>query len=173
MVNNKLTVAEKSNILHLVDKLCSENGVERQNARKDLVKIGHPVLDYLSDMLSAPKHIHRWEALKVMQEIGDPQSIPVFLKFLEDEKSDLRWIAAEGLIHVGPKSVGPLLNLVRDTYDSTFVLDGAHHVFYDLSEKELLPKRFPVNELLTDLKSSGKSERLKLLVYQIKNDFGF
>ena len=173
MVNNKLSVSEKSKILHLVDQLCSEIGSERQNARRELVNIGHVVLDYLSDMLSSPKHIHRWEALKVMEEIGDPGSIPVFLNFLEDEKSDLRWIAAQGLIRVGRNSIGPLLNLIADKYDSTFVLDGAHHIFYDLSEKNVLPERFPVAELLQDLKSSGKSERLKLLVYQLRNDFKF
>lgn len=173
MVSNKLSVSEKSKILQLIDNLCSENGVERQNARKKLVIMGYEVLDYLSDMLSSPKHIHRWEALKVMEEIGDPVSIPVFLEFLEDEKSDLRWIAAQGLIRIGQKAIGPLLNLVEKKYDSTFVLDGAHHFFYDLGEKGLLPQGFPNDELLLDLKSSGKSERLKLLVYQIINDYKF
>ena len=173
MVNNKLSVSEKSKILHLVDQLCSESGAERQNARKELVEIGHVVLDYLSDMLSSSKHIHRWEALKVMEEIGDPGSIPIFLKYLEDEKSDLRWIAAEGLIRVGRNSVGPLLDLIAKKYDSTFVLYGAHHIFYDLSEKHVLPEGFHVSELLVDLKSSGKSERLKLLVFQLKDSFKY
>lgn len=173
MEKTNLTVTEKSNILHLVDKLCSDNGLERKDAMKELVKIGHPVLDYLSEMLSAPKHKYQWEALKVTEEIGDPHAIPVFLKFLEDENSDLRWIAAEGLIRIGRESIGPLLNLISEKYDSVFVLDGAHHVFYDLNVEKLLPKDFPVDKLLKDLKSSGKSERLKLLVYQIKRDFKY
>lgn len=173
MEDNKSNVSEKSKILHLVDQLRSENGLIRQDARKELVKIGPVVIDHLADMLSSPKHLYRWEALKVMEEIGDPVSIPVFLELLEDENSDFRWIAGKGLIRIGRKSVGPLLNLIAEEYDSVFVLDAAHHVFYNLGVKELLPKSFPVDELLQHLKSTGKGERLKLLIYRLKNDFNY
>jgi len=173
MVDNKVSVPEKSKILDLVDQLHSENGLERQSARKELVKIGPVPFDYLSDMLSSAKHLFRWEALKVTEEIGDPASIPVFLEFLEDENGDFRWIAGNGLIRIGRKSVGPLLDLIADKYDSIFVLDAAHHVFHDLDERKLLPEGFPVDELLQNLKHAGQSERLKLLIYKIKKDFNY
>ena len=173
MVNNKLSITEKSRILGYIDQLCSESGVERQKARKALVEIGAVTIKYLSELLDSPKHICRWEALKVMEEIGDAGAIPVFIHFLEDEKSDLRWIAAEGLIRIGKKSIGSVIKLLMENYDSVFVLDGAHHIFYDLREKGAFKDDFPIDELLVDLKSSGKSERLKLLVYEIVNEYKF
>ncbi len=137
----------------ILETLCCENGMERKKARKKLVAKGKNVIKYLKDLVNHPKHIYRWEALKTMEEIGDPASIPLFIEALEDDESDIRWIAAEGLIKLGAQSIRPLLNALIEKSDSIFILAGAHHVFYDLKKAGKLPKDFPIDKLLFKLKS--------------------
>ena len=102
--------------------------------------------------------------------MGAIESIPVFLEALEDEKSDIRWIAAEGLINIGKDAVRPLIKHVAENYDSIFVLNGAHHIIYELEEKELLPENFPAKKLLFLLRSHSKEASLKVLVHNILNE---
>jgi len=162
--------ATEKEIKDLIKVLCDENGNKRKKARKELADIGESVLDYMKEPLNHPKHICRWEALKVIKEIADLRSIPVFLEALNDDKSDIRWIAAEGLIRMGKYSVKPLLKLVAENYESIFVLSGAHHIIYELYEREILPKDFPAKKLLSFLKKSGKGPSLKVLVHNILNE---
>lgn len=167
MDSNSLQHSSEKEIKELLDVLCNDDGHKRKEAREKLVAIGAKTLNYVKDLLDHPKHICRWEAMKVIQEIGDPESIPVFIEALDDDKSDIRWIAAEGLIRTGKYSVRPLLNEVLENDDSVFILNGAHHVFYELNEKELLPKGFPADKLLAVLKNPGNEASLKVLVHQI------
>ncbi|HKI89993.1 MAG TPA: HEAT repeat domain-containing protein [Draconibacterium sp.] len=162
--------ATEKEIKDLIKVLCDENGNKRKKARKELADIGESVLDYMKEPLNHPKHICRWEALKVIKEIADLKSIPVFLEAMDDDKSDIRWIAAEGLIRMGKYSVKPLLKLVAEKYDSVFILNGAHHVFFELNERDLLPKSFSAKKLLAFLKSSGKGPSLRVLVHNILSE---
>lgn len=157
-------------IEQLVEQLCSEQGVERKKARKLLVAYGKKSIGPISKLLNHPKHIDRWEAIKTMEEIGDPKSICFFIQALNDDKSDVRWIAAKGLIKIGFRVVKPLLELVTKDTDSVFVLDSAHHIIYDLRENGELPENFPANELLDMLKRPQSDGRLKVLLYRIIND---
>jgi len=113
-----------------------------KKAREELVAKGKNIVDFLMELLNNPKHIYRWEALKTMEEIGDPISIPMFIKALEDDESDVRWIAAEGLIKLGMKSIKPLLKTLIEKSGSIFVLAGIHHVFYDLKKNRRTSGRF-------------------------------
>jgi HEAT repeat protein len=158
---------KKSDMQELIIKLGSDNGIEREKARKLLVKIGRDSIDFLMELLSHPKHIYRWEAVKTLEEIGDPISIPLFIQALEDDKGDVRWIAAKGLIKLGSLSIKPLLKILEQKSDSVLVLEGAHHVFFDLREMKLLPKGFPVAKLLSALKNPEWVESVKPLAYQI------
>lgn len=81
------------------------------------------------ELLSLPKHIYRWEAIKTKEEIADPVSIPFFIQALEDDKSDVRWIAAKGLIKLDKHSIKPLLIILEHRSDLVFILESAHHVF--------------------------------------------
>ncbi len=169
-MNAKTMNTTEKEIRELMEILGDEDGKKRQNAREKLVAIGENALVHIKDLLNHPKHIYRWEAMKVIKEIGVPEAIPVFLEALDDEKSDIRWIAAEGLIKTGKYSVRPLLKHVSRNYDSVFVLNGAHHIIYELEEKELLPKNFPAKKLLFLLKSHSKEASLKVLVHNILNE---
>jgi HEAT repeat protein len=169
-MDKKIKRSKDSEMHELILKLGSDNGMEREKARKALVKIGRDSIDFLIELLSHPKHIYRWEAVKTMEEIGDPVSIPLFIQALEDEKSDVRWLAAKGLIKLGKHSIKPLLKILEQKSDSVFVLEGAHHVFFDLRENKVLPKDFPADKLLSALKNPEWIESVKPLVYKILND---
>jgi HEAT repeat protein len=158
---------EDSELQQLLETLGSDDGMKRKKAREALVEKGKVSIDFLLELLSHPKHIYRWEAVKTLEEIGDPDTIPVLILALEDDKSDVRWIAAEGLIKLGMKSVKPLLNILIEKSDSVFVLEGAHHIFFDLREKGILPSEFPVAELLSALKSPEWIDGVKPLAYNI------
>ena len=160
---------QNSAIKPLVEKLTSKNGLERKSARKKLVSIGSDAIEYLKEFIEHPKHIYRWEALKTLGEIGDPISIPFYLQALEDDESDIRWIAAENLIKSGKKSIKPLLETLIDKSDSIFILSGVHHVFYDLKKADDLPTDFPVDKLLHSLKSSKLAGSIKPLAFELLN----
>jgi len=172
MENNSKKI-KKSELQELIIKLGSDNGLERQKARKAFVKMGMDSIDFLMELLSHPKHIYRWEAVKTLEEIADPVSIPLLIQALEDDKSDVRWIAAKGLIKIGKHSIKPLLKILETKSDSVFVLEGAHHVFFELRENKMLPKGFPINKLLSALKNPEWVESVKPIAYEILKDQKF
>ncbi len=160
-------MSKDSEMKELIAKLGGENTIERQHAREKLVEIGRDSIDFLMELISHPKHLYRWEAVKTLEEISDPISIPIFIQALEDDKSDVRWIAAKGLIKLGEISIEPLLKYLIENSDSVFALAGAHHVFYDLREMGLLPEDFPTEKLLSALKNPEWIESVKPLAYEI------
>ncbi len=167
---NKIN-SEDTELDLLLRSLISENGVERKNARDKLVAKGKIVINHLEDLLKNPKHLYRWEAVKTLEEISEPDSIPYLIQALDDDKSDVRWIAAEGLIKLGMHSVKPILEVLMKKNDSVFLLEGAHHIFYEMKEKHELPKDFPVNELLSLLKDPEMKESVKPLANKIIDQF--
>ncbi len=171
MNSKNLQVSNTSEIEKLVELLCNDDGHKRKKARQKLVALGENTLEYVTDLLEHPKHICRWEAMKVIEEIGMPESIPVFIEALDDDKSDIRWIAAEGLIRLGKYSLEPLLKEVTENYDSVFVLNGAHHVISELEVRKNLPKNFPAKKLLKLLKKPSMEASLKILVHNTLNEF--
>ena len=166
-MENKIEKLKESEMQKLISELGSDDGLIRQNARHKLAKMGKDSLDVLAELLIHPKHVYRWEAAKILEEIGDPISIPLLLQALEDDKVDIRWIAAKGLIKIGTVSIVPLLKALEEKSDSVFLLEGAHHVFFELREMNKLPTGFQVNELLSSLKNIGWKESIKPLVYEL------
>jgi HEAT repeat protein len=172
-MDNTIRNPEDLEIQKLIITLGSKNGMKRKKAREKLVAKGENMIDFLMELLNHPKHIYRWEALKTMEEIGNPISIPLFIQAFEDDESDIRWIAAEGLIRLGNQSIKPLLKALLEKSDAIFVLAGAHHVFYELKKAEKLPTGFPIDKLLSAIKNPGWAESVKLLAYDLLNNLEF
>ena len=162
--------SEDNTIKTLVEQLCSDTGLQRKKAREALVAKGKASIPFLVGLLDHPKHIHRWEAIKTMDEIEAPETMPYLLMALNDDKSDVRWIAAKGLIKLGMPAVKPLLEMVSKNVDSVFILDSAHHIIYDLRESGELPVSFPATELLDLLKRPGEGGRIKVLLFKINSE---
>ena len=161
----------ESEFRKLMGSLVSDKGTERKKARRALVANGKKSLPYLKEYVHHPKHVYRWEAVKTMEEIADPESIPIFLEALEDDESDIRWIAAKSLIKLGRLSLKPLLHAIVEKPDSILVLSGAHHVLHDLKMNDNLPSGFPVDELLSVLKGAATKAEVKLTAYELIKKF--
>lgn len=52
------------------------------------------------------------EVDKIIHLVADTRSIPALINLLDDDDTDIRWIAAESLIRIGRKSIIPLLRSV-------------------------------------------------------------
>lgn len=161
MKTNDITIEQ------LIKKLESEHGFDREEARNELVKIGEESIPYLKELVNHPQHILRWESMKALSEMKNPDLIPFFIIHLKNDESSLRWIAAEGLSQLGEASLKPLLEALLKESDSVFLLSGAHHIIHDLMSSKSLPKNINGAELLSQLKITTLSEKLKTTVYRI------
>jgi len=165
---NKDAFTNKEKVRNLIEKLASKNGLERKEARKELIDLkDKEVMTMLIEILDHPKHRVRWEAMKTLEEIGDPSLITVFISKLGDDESDIRWMAAKGLIRIGKPVVEPLLNLLLENADSVFILEGSHHVLNTLYQKNNVPKKINIENLLQYLKSTTMSEKIMITAHEL------
>ena len=122
----------KENLGQVVDSLiadlASNRGQIRLSARKSLVAMGEPAVAPLIVALSNAHRQVRWEAAKALGNIGNPAAAPALVKTLEDRESDIRWLAAVGLIVMGREGLIPLLRVLVHNSDSQWLREGAHHV---------------------------------------------
>jgi len=92
------------------------------------------------ELLSDRKQQLRWEGCKALGNIMDPAAAKVFVNALSDESVEVRWLAAEGLIALEKKALGPLLQILETKFESPFVREGAHHILHALERRKLLTK---------------------------------
>ncbi len=122
----------------LIETLKSKDGITRQNARNSLVEIGKPALDALIKAFKIKEDPVHWEVAKALSQIGTAKAAQALVDALEDKDFSVRWIAAEGLIHVGFDGLIPLLKTLRDKSDSVWMREGCHHVIHDLVNRKIL-----------------------------------
>jgi hypothetical protein len=121
----------------LMEKLESEDGATRQEARASLVALGKPAVSSLTYALQNSKLGHvRWEAVKSLATIGDARAIPSLVGALEDSDPDVAWMSGEALREFKKTAWPPLLrSLIKHGADSFSLCQGAHHVLQ--SQKEI------------------------------------
>jgi HEAT repeat protein len=140
----------ENKIPELIKKLSSKNSIDRIRARYELVKIGKPAIEYLIGLQYLNNDHVRWEAIKTLSQIAHPDAIPILINALENDRFDVRWLAAEGLIDIGKKSVKPLLKALELQQDSKFLREGVHHVLRALKSKNLFKDEFKIIKMLED-----------------------
>jgi HEAT repeat protein len=57
---------------------------------------------------------YRLELSKIVQTIADTRSIHALVELLTDQEPEIRWIAAEGLVKIGRKSIIPVLRSIKN-----------------------------------------------------------
>ena len=126
------------NMIGLIKGSLDTRNVSRKlSSRNALVKMGKSILPQLHKLSLSENVLIRMEAVKIIELIADRRSIPEFIRLLDDPEFDVRWIAAEGLIKIGRRSIRPLVKAVRDNENSIILNEGAHHVLISLfSENE-------------------------------------
>jgi HEAT repeat protein len=160
----------ESTIELLIDKLNSRDGSTRRQARHELVEIGSAAVDDLVQHIETKEHYFRWEILKTLEQIADPQSAPHLIKVMEDDEFDIRWLAAEGLIRMGSDAIRPLLQALVDKSDSVFMREGAHHVLYAMGDDQLGDARDQIRDLMHHLKRVSSDEDVPVLASRILQD---
>jgi HEAT repeat protein len=137
-----------------VATLAADDGTQREKAREQLVKLGHPAVAALAAALKSSHERVRWEAAKALTEIGDPAAVSTLISALEDESFGVRWLAAEGLIAAGHNGLRPLLEALIHRSNSFWLREGAHHVLRtQATDKDLHDVLAPVLEALEAFES--------------------
>jgi len=130
----------KESIEGLIAQLSNRNGIERERARRKLVKIGRPAIPYLISLLSNRKQHLRWEGCKAIGSIVDPVASSELVKVLRDDSEEIRWLAAEGLIALKEQALAPLLRILETEFESPYIRLGAHHILDAFEKQHLLSK---------------------------------
>ena len=121
----------------LMENLGNKDGMLRQRSRLSLVAMGAAAVPPLILALqNSTADQVRWEAAKALGDIGDARAIPALVQALEDEDSDVVWLAAEGLNAFGMAAWPTLLKaLINEGTESVILRQGAHHVLHDQKQK--------------------------------------
>ena len=130
----------------LLSALADAEGLLREKAREELVALGAPVVPLLTETLWAHEGRAHFEAAKALSQIAHPVSVPAFVALLCDQDPGVRWVAAEGLVAVGPASLKLLLKQLMELPGDKALRDGGHHVLKGLGagSKELKDTLKPV-----------------------------
>lgn len=94
----------------LIGLLSSEDYKIRNQAADALGRIGKPAVSILNRHATHGSIQARISIVEAMARIGSPESVPVLCRILtEDERKEMRWIAAIALGEVGEKESIPVL----------------------------------------------------------------
>ncbi|HUI07338.1 MAG TPA: HEAT repeat domain-containing protein [Verrucomicrobiae bacterium] len=115
----------------LIVDLGDRSATVRERARRALVAMGKAALKPLMEALTNSTEYGRGQAAKALGEIGDQAAAPALVKALEDEKFDVRWLAARALVALGRDGLPPLLQALIERPHSTWLRQGVHHVLHD------------------------------------------
>ncbi len=145
------------NLVNLIAGLLDEKDYSiKHNARNALVKMGKMIIPQMHKLLTSKKEAIRIEAARIVELIADRKSIPLLIGLLDDTEFDIRWIAAEGLIKIGRRTIMPLLKSIRDGESSYFVNKGAHHVLINLQYEKEKEKLKPLLQSLDNYRELGE-----------------
>jgi HEAT repeat protein len=97
------------------------------------------------------------EAAKIVELIADRSSIQFLINLLDDKEFEIRWIAAEGLIKIGRRTILPLLRSIRDGESSFLHNKGAHHVLLSLLNKNEKNKLTSLLQSLDNAQELGET----------------
>ena len=118
--------------------------IGKHGTRNALVNMGKPIIPYMHKLLASKNDLIRKESAKVVELIADTKSIPFLINLLNDADPDIRWIAAEGLVKIGRRSIVPLLKSIRVGESSHLIGKGAHHVLHSLLTESEMDKLKPL-----------------------------
>jgi HEAT repeat protein len=153
-------------IRSLVSDLICPDGFNRLMARRLLSYIGKAAVPTLTPALQDKEGLLRWEAAKVLSQIGDASATGALINALTDKVFDVRWLAAEGLIAIGRPALAPLLREVIKNPESISLREGAHHILHDLRDENVAAV---INPMLRALQDSEATLQVPLLAEKALN----
>jgi HEAT repeat protein len=127
---SQIPASYKDDILNLT----SESGKVREEARKKLAAYGKAVLEYIIPLLHSEETHVRWEAVKIMEKIADPDSVKSLIKVFGDSDPSVRWIAAEVVVKSGTEGLKIILHEFINHSDKHYFKQAVHHIVNRMSE---------------------------------------
>jgi hypothetical protein len=127
-------------------------------ARLQLVEIGAEAVAPLAELLDSPSKRTRWEAAKTLGDIGVLEAAPALLGVIDDESSEVRWLAAGGLIAAGPEVIPLVLRAAVGRAGSRDACAALARVFRGLSRdgEHIVGLLAPVIEALDSLEAADR-----------------
>jgi len=147
----------------LIAGLAGKDPIARQKARHALVATGQAATAPLIAALGNTRTQVRWEAAKALVRLADATAAPALVAALEDKDTGVRWLAAEALIAVGSPALPALLQALVDRSNSTWLLEGTHHVLHTLQATDIGPVVRPV---VTALEHSAREEAAPVAAHE-------
>jgi hypothetical protein len=142
---------DASEIKKLVAELASRNWQERHHARQTLTALGKPAVSALTDALADPRQQMRWDAARILIDMGDPAAAPALALRLEDDDAGIRWLAAQGLAALGCHGIVVALRLLIARSDSVWMREGVHHILHSFVKTRAGRHVAPVLHALNDV----------------------
>ncbi len=137
----------------LAAELGDPNSRKRAEAREKLLALGKPAIPALRTALIDPNANVRWQAAKALSELHDPDTTTDLMNAMEDDDFGVRWLAAQGLIAMGPACLEILLQGLVSCFDSIRIREGARHVLHVLVDRGYADES--IEKLLHALRGSG------------------
>jgi HEAT repeat protein len=156
-INNNLSNFPDNLVKLIKGSLDTKDLSKKLSARENLVNMGKTIIPQMHKLLDSKNDSLRMEAAKITELIADRRSIPLLINLLDDPFFDIRWIAAEGLIKIGRRSICPLLRSVRDGRNSLFSNRGAHHILLGLVDEKEKNKLMPLLQSLDNYQELGET----------------
>ena len=113
-----------------------------------LRRMGEAAVGPLLQALSTSTEYGRGRAARTLGEIGDPAATPALVKALEDDKFDVRWLAALAVVALGQPGLAALLQALIERPDSNLLRESAHHVLHDEAHEKWSRQLAPVMQAL-------------------------
>lgn len=131
-------------IVAAIRALGSHRAPDRVRARKELETIGTEATWALVQAVQPAGPRSRQEALQVLVTLADPAAADLFLELLDDQDSEVRWLAAEGLAALGELGLRRTLQRLVDDEGTDAPLRPLHHVLTLLEDGPLAAVVAPV-----------------------------
>jgi HEAT repeat protein len=128
----------ESTITSPINKLVDSDDSIHVYAREKLISIGKPAVQPLMKNLTSSNPQIRWQIIKALEEIRDPEAASALVIYMEDENAGVRWAASDALISLGHAALPPILEALKDESDSVWLYRLAHHVLHVLKDRGFL-----------------------------------
>jgi hypothetical protein len=118
-------------IATLIADLGSKSEVARKRAENRLTQVSQAAIAPLVQALATSTEYGRGRAARTLGNIGDPAAAPALVKAMEDDKFDVRWLAARAVVALGRPGLAALLRALIARPQSSLLRESAHHVLHD------------------------------------------
>ncbi len=119
--------ASAQTVDELIDVLTRTHDFRSTIASEALARVGKRAVPGIAKLLDESDTTIRWRATICLSRINDPVTKAPLLKALHDDSPNVAWVAADGLLNLGPEvSIDVLRSILNEPLDGS-VIRALHH----------------------------------------------